>query len=257
MNIAHPYRTALMLGLFAGVFFFASCSAQAGMNIAKDRSASLSIAVSLPKAVESWIRSATGSASGSVLVDAQAVAEGARRSGMGVTESKAGTDGSWRGSFTIADLSAFCALARPAVPANDMGLRGSPAGSLASLGLLRYERGDGWASVSIALNRTNACSLMALVPAMDTDILEALMPPALYDNPVTLAQFSGMMEATVGTSIKEALFSFALAAPGPILEYRGPSAQLSADGRSVRFSLSSLHVMVLESPLELFVRWKQ
>ena len=35
------------------------------------------------------------------------------------------------------------------------------------------------------------------------------------------------------------------------------NAQLSADGRSVRFSLSSLHVMVLESPLELFVRWKQ
>lgn len=254
-----PYHTihtapAVLTALAAAVVF-AGCTANAGMVVRADRSASLSVALSLGPAIEEWVRSVSGT--GAVMVDAQAIAQGARRSGLAVTESKATGPSSWRGSFTIENLGAFCAQKRDAVPADDMGLRGSPAGSLSELGLLRFERGPGWASLRLRLDRGNAGTLMALLPLADREVTEALMPPAVYDNPVSLAQFRQMMEATMGSTVNQAVFSFSLTLPGPILEKSGPSAQVSADGRSVGFSLPMLEAMVLERPVELYARWKE
>ena len=238
-----------------------SCSASAGMVLKADRSLSVSMALSLPQPVDAWARGMTGAGDKAPLFDPAAVAAGARTRGFTVLESSSPTAGSYRGSFSVPDLDAFVSAPRPAVPADDTGRRPSPAGSLSSLGILRVERGPGWASLRMRMDRQNASAILDLFPGVDRQLLESLMPPAAWDNPVTKAQYRSMlgslMGKAAGNAVDAAVFTLSLTLPGPIIESKGGSAGPGTAGRTVSFSMPALDAMTLETPAEFYVKWSE
>ena len=153
-----------------------SCGAAADLAVRADRSALLSMRVDVPAAVEARIRQFASSgtaaagrtASAAPLFNAEAVAASVRARGITVVESAASGPRSYRGVFRVADLDALLAGDRKLAEA------------------LEYRHGAGWASLRLSLRRGNAAAIAGLFPGMDPDLLEALQPPALYDNPVTV-----------------------------------------------------------------------
>jgi len=227
-----------------------SCGAAADLAVRADRSALLSMRVDVPAAVEARIRQfassgtgATGStASAAPLFNAEAVAASVRARGITVVESAAAGPRSYRGVFRVADLDALLAGDRKLAEA------------------LEYRHGAGWASLQLRLRRGSTAAIAGLFPGMDPDLLEALQPPALYDNPVTVAEYRSMLAGLLGTAAVQAIDGLAIAmvmrTPGPILESSGvvPSR---TDRALAEFSVRAIDVLVLESPVEFFLKWQQ
>ncbi|PKL09631.1 MAG: hypothetical protein CVV51_02750 [Spirochaetae bacterium HGW-Spirochaetae-7] len=236
---------------FAALFMASSCGASAALAVRADRSATLSVSLEVPAAVEAKLRqfvasgaAASGAASVATrpLFDPDAVAASMRARGFAVEESTAPTPRSWRGTFRLADLG---------------GLVSSDPELSKAVG---YERGAGWASLSVSLSRGNAGALARLFPGIDADLLEALQPPALFDNPVSAAEYRSMLSGLLGMSAVAAIdgmaFTLAVSLPGPALE-RGGSARLDAARRTASLTVPALEAMVLERPVEFFVKWSQ
>jgi hypothetical protein len=222
---------------------FASCSASAGLAIRSDRSLTMSLSMEIPAAIEAKLRSLSSLEPGQALVDPLAIRRGAEARGMRALSSSSPTPASYLGSFTLPDIQAFGV---------------SPA--MAGTGLFSYGKGPGWASLRVRISRDNACSLLAIFPGADEELLEALQPPALYDNPVSKAEYRSMLLALLGKSAAEALdgarFSLSLSLPGPILESEGLTiGGLEASGAS--FSLPVLDALTLERPAEFYARWRE
>jgi hypothetical protein len=220
-----------------------SCSASADLAIRNDRSLTLSLSLEIPAAVEAKLRSLSSLEPGQALVDPLAIRRGAEARGMQTLRSSSPSPASYLGSFTLPDIQAFSL---------------SPA--MADTGLFSYGKGQGWASLRIRINRDNASALLSIFPGADEELLEALQPPALYDNPVSKAEYRSMLLALLGKSTAEALdsarFSLSLSLPGPILESEGLAiAGMKASGAS--FSLPVLDALTLEQPVELYARWQE
>lgn len=255
------FSTRLVPAALALAVSLSACSGNAGIVVKADRTISVSVALSLPQPVEAWARSQLGAGAGAPLFDAAGIASGAKARGLIVTESLSGPPGSWRGSFAVADADSFLLSPRPALPADEAGRRPVPAGSLSSLGVMKLERGPGWASLRVRLGRDNAAAVLDLFPGLDRDLLDALMPPAAYDNPATKAQYRSMLAALMGktaaAAIDTAAFTLSITLPGPIIDSGGASAPAAASGRTVSFTLAALDAMTLESPAEFFVKWRE
>lgn len=254
-------RSMHLLYIMVSALGTAACSANAGIAFKADGTLAVNIALSLPQPVDAWARAQTGASDSSPMFDAAAVAKGARERGFTVVESLSPGAGSYRGSFAVKNLDAFIGARRPAIPGDDAGKRPSPEGSLSSLGILSVERGPGWASVRIGVNRGNSSALLDLFAGVDRQLMESLMPPALYDNPVTKAQYRSMLSALMGkaaaAAIDGALFTLSLTLPGPIIESRGNSVPTTATGRTVSFALPALDAMTLETPVDFYAKWKE
>ncbi|MBP7264152.1 MAG: hypothetical protein KBB32_08250 [Spirochaetia bacterium] len=222
-------------------FLSASCAGSASLVLRPDRSALIDVSVRLPAQLEAKLRSLSGVQSGP-LFSAEAVSEGASDSGLVVRSSRNEAAG-YQGSFTAADLDQFIRSA---------GLAGA----------LTVKRGSGWASLSLTIDRGTAPALVSLFPGLDQDLLEALQPPALYDNPVSQDEYRSMLVALLGTQAASALdtldFSLSISVPGPILESEGFSAPrpgLAASSREL--AVPVLRALTLERPLSFFIKWKE
>jgi hypothetical protein len=112
----------------------------------------------------------------------------------------------------------------------------------------------------LRITRGNASALLSIFPGADEELLEALQPPALYDNPVTKAEYRSMLLALLGKSSAEALdgarFSLSLALPGPILESEGVTIR-AGNASLAWFSLPVLDALTLEQAIELYARWQE
>ncbi len=234
--------SAIALSLVLG-----SCGAAADLAIRADRSALLSMRVDVPAAVEARIRqfaaSGTASAGGEVpLFNAGAVAASVRARGIVVDESAVSGPRSYRGAFRVADLDTLLAGDRRLAEA------------------LEYRHGTGWASLRLSLRRGSAAAIAGLFPGIDPDLLEALQPPALYDNPVTVAEYRSMLAGLLGTAAVQAIDGLVIAVtmrtPGPIIESSGV-ASLRSDRTRAEFSVRALDALVLEHPVEFFIKWEQ
>ncbi|HUW70565.1 MAG TPA: hypothetical protein VMX33_10040 [bacterium] len=233
----------------------ASCGAAADLAIRADRSTLLSIRVDMPAAVEARIRqfaaagsAATGSAAtGSAapagpLFNAEAVSATLRARGIIVDESATSGPRSYRGVFRVADLDSLLASDRKLAEA------------------LEYRHGPGWASLRLSMHRGNAAAVIHLFPGMDPDLLEALQPPALYDNPVTVAEYRSMLAGLLGTAAVQAIDGLNIAmvvrSPGPIMESSGVTASRS-DRTLAEFSVRAIDALVLDNPVEFFIKWQE
>ncbi len=237
---------ALALGiasLATALLALASCSSSADLAIRKDRSAVLSLSIELPAAVEAKLRSLSSLEPGQALVDPAAISKGAQARGLRPLSSQSPTPAAYRGSFALYDIQAFSASA-----------------GIAGTGLIAYDKGPGWASARLRISRDNASALLAIFPGADEELLEALQPPALYDNPVSKAEYRSMLLALLGKSAAEALdsarFSLSLTLPGPILESEGVTIR-AGNAPVASFALPIVDALTLEQPVELYARWQE
>lgn len=243
-------RPLAAAGAIALSLVMGSCGAAADLAIRADRSALLSMRVDVPAAVEARIRQfaasgkpAAGSATTTVpLFNAGAVADSVRARGIVVDESAASGPRAYRGAFRVADLDALLA------------------GDRRLAEVLEYRHGTGWASLRLSLRRGGAAAIAGLLPGIDPDLLEALQPPALYDNPVTVAEYRSMLAGLLGTAAVQAIDGLVIAVtmrtPGPILESSGVTPSRS-DRTLAEFSVRALDALVLERPVEFFIKWEQ
>ena len=174
----HRHR-AIALAVACTAVAASSCGAAADLAFRADRSATVSLAVEVPAAVESRIRQfASSGLSGrsgtpgatAPLFDAAAVSSSVAARGLAVRSSSTPDPRSYKGTFVVPDLRALLADDR----------------DLATV--LEYSSGAGRASVRLRIDRDNARAVAALFPGIDGELLESLQPPALYDNPVSAAQ---------------------------------------------------------------------
>ncbi len=224
-----------------------SCGATANMAVRSDESATLSLSVEVPAAVEAKIRqfAASGGASGgspAPMFDAAAVASSVSSRGVSVRSSASPSARAYRGAFDIADLGRLIASD------DELGA------------VLDYARGPGWASLRFRADRGNAAAVARLFPGIDEELLEALQPPALYDNPVSRDEYRSMLAGLLGkaaaTAIDGLSFSLTVSFPGAVLE-TGGAAVVGPSGRSASLAIPALDAMVLERPFEFYVKWAE
>jgi hypothetical protein len=235
------------LSIVGFIIALSSCGATAGLVLESDRSATLGLSVEVPAAIDTRIRafvssSGSGAPSAVPLFDAAAVSKAILARGMTVRESQVPTMRSYAGAFSIKDIAA--------VLSSDTDLAK----------ILVYARGDGWASLRMRIDRDNAVVLTRLFPGIDQDLLEALQPPALYDNPVNAQEYRSMLAGLLGKTAAGALdglvFKLTLDLPGTVLE-SSVGALVDASSKRVTMTIPALDAMVLEKPVDFHVRWKQ
>lgn len=234
----------------------AACGAAIDFGVKPDGSAILSISAEVPEALEAKIRGLTSStgggqafgtgATGQKTVQpplfAQAAIDAAVKArGLAVRESAVPSPRSYKGAFASAEL--------------ERTLAGDPA----LAGIVSYEKGPGWGSIKFTVDRGNAAAIAAMFPGIDPELLEALQPPAIYDNPVTEAEYRSMLTALLGKTAAGALDGLSIklvfSVPGPIVEAAGFSA--APGSRAASYSMSALSAMVLETPITLSLKWRQ
>ncbi|MBU0929159.1 MAG: hypothetical protein KKA67_15515 [Spirochaetes bacterium] len=219
-----------------------SCGGSADLALRPDRSASVSVGVEVPAAVDAKLRRLASSDAGAALFDAKAVAASVGARGVAVRESVAPSPRAYRGSFEIADIQRL--------------LASDPELSR----ILEYGKGPGWASLRVRIDRGSASALARLFPGLDGDLLEALQPPALYDNPVSAAEYRTMLSGLLGSTAARALdglaFALSVSLPGAVLE-SGGDARIGPSRRSASLSISALEAMVLDEPVSLYVKWAE
>lgn len=239
------YRS-LSLGLLAG--FLMSCGASVDMEFGPNRSLSIHLGVEVPETVDAKLRQFVASAGTATtspsapLFDAEAIAESVRIRGAVVRSSTLPTPRSYRGSFDIADIALLIKTEQ----------------ELASV--FQYNHGPGWASIRVRVDRENARAVVDLFPGLDGDLIEALQPPALYDNPVSRAEYRSMLAGLLGRTAASAIddMSFVLSAsfPGAILEV-ADGISVDASKRVARFSIPALGAMVLQQPIVFYAKWRE
>jgi hypothetical protein len=239
-----PIFVSILLAMAILVLSF-SCSTKAEMTIGKDRGASISLAVSIPPEMEAWMRRTSGMPAGSTLFDPDSTAVALRNRGFRVTSSRLPDRSSHEVSFGTADLAAFIA--------SDSQLKDS--------GLIRYESGQGWASLRLTVTSTNASALIDLFQGLDPQLLEALQPPALYYNPVTTTEYRSMLGALMGRTAAGALdattLNLKLVLPGTIIESSGLTLGSGPNSRTAEFAIAVVDAMVLEKPIDIYLKWQQ
>jgi len=156
-------------------FVASSCGVGVDMAFRADRSAALALSVEVPQPVEAKLRQFAAADSRPAMFDAAAIAASVAARGIAVRESVSPDGRSWRGAFSIADIEKLLAGDK----------------DLASV--LSFNRGPGWASIRLRVDRSNALALARLFPGLDGQLLEALQPPALYDNPVSSQEYRTML----------------------------------------------------------------
>jgi len=235
--------TALLTSVLISLSF--SCSTKAEMTIRKDRGASISLLVSIPPEIEAWMRRTSGLPAGSNLFDPDSTTTALRNRGLSVLNSRLPDRSSQAISFEAADLAAFIA--------SDSRLKES--------GLLRYESGQGWASLRMTVTSTNASALIDLFPGLDPQLLESLQPPALFYNPVNTAEYRSMLGALMGRTAAGALdsttLSLNLILPGTIMESSGLTLPGGPSPRSASLTVAVVDALVLEKPIDIYLKWQQ
>ncbi|GAB1456038.1 MAG: hypothetical protein RBT62_04275 [Spirochaetia bacterium] len=244
MERYHNIYRSLAALLLAGSFL--SCGASVDMRFGTDRSLAISLGLEVPEAVDAKLRqfvasALPGSGSGTApLFNAEAIAESLRVRGALVRSSTMPTPRSYSGKLDIVDIE------RLLISEQELG------------SVLQYTRGPGWASIRVQADRGNASTVLDLFPGLDGDLIEALQPPALYDNPVSPAEYRSMLSGLLGraatTAMDGMLFVLSASFPGTILE-ASDGVTLDLSKRVARFSIPALDAMVLEKPIVFYIKW--
>ena len=215
------------------------------MTIGKDRGARISLIVSIPPEIEAWMRRTSGLPAGNQLFDPDGTAAALRERGLKVISSRLPDRSSQTIDFEAADLAAFITTDKKLKDSN----------------LIRYERGQGWASLRLTVTSTNASALIDLFPGLDPQLLEALQPPALFYNPVSTAEYRSMLGALMGRTAANALdastLNLKLILPGTIMESSGRNMEAGAGSRTASISIAAVDAMVLEKPIDIYLKWEQ
>jgi hypothetical protein len=225
----------------AASFLFSACSSKLTARLELNGSVRLSLAAEVPAAISAKLRSLAGSPSTTApLFDAAAMRKAAaERPGMRISRLNLPTPDSVDLELTIADLAVF--LSTP---------------DLADGELLTLTRGQGWTELRVRLARGQAGTLSSILPGVDPYLIEALAPPALEEEPLSAEEYATVLKSVLGDKAAEAFEAGAMhvkiEAPAAVLGSGG--GQVS--GRALDVSMALLDLLVLEEPVEFWLRWK-
>jgi hypothetical protein len=238
-------RVFASVSVFALIAMAASCGAGIDVSIRPDRSATIALSVEVPVALDAKIRQFAGGTSGQSipLFDAKAIEASARGKGLAVKESSSPSTRSYRGVFTTSSLTALLA------------------GDARLSEAIRYERGAGWASLRVRIDKGNASAVADLFPGLDPDLLESLQPPALFDNPVTVEEYrsmlAGLLGRTAAASLDDLSLVLTVSLPGAVIESSGPAVVRAGKHPGASIEIRALDAMVLSRPVEFYLKWAE
>jgi hypothetical protein len=127
---------------------------------------------------------------------------------------------------------------------------------LKGTGLIKVTHGSGWTECRFSLARGDAKGLSALMPGIDPYLLDAISPPALEEDPVTVAEYKTMLKSVLGEKAMPAMEAAAIR-----LSITAPSVVISSGGgvltgSTLNASIPIIDALVLEKPLDIWMRWK-
>jgi hypothetical protein len=195
----------------------------------------------MPTPLAEKIRSLAQIPAKSPLFDAQAIGK-SLTAGLGAdrVDVRCPTPESVRAEATILDLEK--ALARS---------------GLKEAGIAAYRRGGGRPEFRIRLERGSSKPLAALFSGLDPFLVDALSPPALEEEPVSRADYRTMLASVLGEAALAALetcgVELSLTAPNQVIASGG--GRLA--GTTISERVPFLDLLVLETPIELWLRWKE
>ena len=123
-------------------------------------------------------------------------------------------------------------------------------------GLLAFSRGPGWAECRFRLERGKAKAIASFFPGIDPYLMDALSPPALEEDPVTVSEYKTMLKSVLGEktmpALESATLSLSISAPYEVIGSGG--GVLS--GSTLAAKIPIIDALALEKPIELWIRWK-
>jgi hypothetical protein len=227
----------------AAAMLLASCSASVSSAIRADGGARISIQAEVPSPLAAKFRrlaAGSGSPPTGPLFDADAIRRSiAERPGLSLVEIAQPSPDSIRAVLSARSLEE---------------LASSP--DIKDSGLISISRGAGWIECRFRLERGKAKTLASLFPGIDPYLVEALSPPALEEDPVTVEEYKTMLNSVLGEKAMPAMASAALSlsisAPGEVLSSSGGILA----GSTLTERIPIIDALALEKPIELRIRWK-
>jgi hypothetical protein len=121
--------------------------------------------------------------------------------------------------------------------------------------IVTITRGSLWTECRFRLERGDAKTISALLPGLDPYLMDALSPPALEEDPVSLAEYKTMLKSVLGEKVMPAMeaasIRLSVTAPGPVLASGGGSLS----GPTLTATIPILEFLTLEKPIEIWLRW--
>ncbi len=217
---------------------FSSCAGTATIN--SNNSARINIRAEIPAPLGAKLRSLSGKSASSPLFDIAGM-QSAIRNKPYLKPLSLGAPGPnmFEGSIEISDLG-----------------RAFEAGGLTKRGIATLEKGPGWTELRVHLSRGQGRALLQLFPGIDEDLIDALSPPALDDEPLSRADYVTMLKSLLGSKAMASLESSALelsaSAPSALIDSEGGNAS----GQTLKVKLPLLDLLCLEHPITIRLRWK-
>jgi hypothetical protein len=229
--------------IFAGVLilasgFFASCASSAAIKA--DGALRLDLQTTVPPVLAAKLRSLSGKDSGARLFDEKSLRRSIEsRSDFKILALAAPSSDSFSASLSAPDLAGALAESE-----------------LSKKGIVRLNKGAGWTELSIRLARGQGRTALDLFPGIDEDLIDALSPPALDEDPVSQAEYRTMLSSLIGSKAMKALdaseLSLDISAPDTIIESEG--GQVS--GKTLKVRIPILDLLCLEKPVQIRLRFK-
>jgi len=241
------HRNALALFFFALIFagvlilasgFFASCASSAAIK--SDGGLRVDLKAEIPSLLGAKLRSLSGKDPGERLFDEASLRHSIEaRSDFKILALAAPTSDSFSASLSV--------------PSVESALAGS---ELSRKGIVRLNKGSGWTELSVRLARGQGRTALDLFPGVDEELIDALSPPALDEEPVSKAEYRTMLSSLIGSKAMKALdgaeLSLDLCAPETIIESEGGQAS----GKVLRVRIPILDLLCLEKPVLIRLRFK-
>lgn len=234
----------LGVAVLATTALFPACSASVASTIRADGSARISIQAEVPSPLATKFRklAAAGSSGTSKgpFFDLEAIRKSiAARPGLRIDEiSQPGPD-----SVSLV-LSAR----------NMAELAASP--DFKDSGLITISDGPDWTECRFRMERGAAKVLASFFPGIDPYLMDALSPPALEEDPVTVDEYRTMLASVLGErampAMETAALDLSISAPGEVIGSGGGILS----GTTLAAKIPLIEVLVLEKPIEIWVRWK-
>jgi len=236
---------AVCLGLafLALTLALSSCSASVSSAIKADGSARIVVEAEIPDALSSKIRKlsgAGGQAARESILDPQTIRRALEsQPGIDVQSVSQPKTDSIRVVLAVGSLEALAASPR---------LKGS--------GILKIEKGPAATECRFHLERGNAKALSSLFDGINPDLMDALSPPALEEDPLSLDDYRAMLKNVFGEKAMAALeassVKLSIVAPGQVLASSGGTLS----GATLKASIPIVELLALEKPVDMVLRWK-
>ncbi len=233
---------SLCLGaaFLAAALLLASCSGSVSAAIRADGGAGLSVQAEVPSPLAAKFRKLASGSTGTFFDAAAIRASVAARPALSLEELAQPSPDSIRVTVSARSLEELAA---------SPDLKGS--------GLIAVSRGAGWAECRFRLDRGSVRALSALFPGIDPYLLDALSPPALEEDPVTMAEYKTMLRSILGDkampAMEAAAIILSLSAPGAVIGSGGGSLE----GSTLTARIPIIQALTLEKPIEVWLRWKE